>query len=123
MKENEILKDKEKKEKYVNNFSETFDIKDIKIDTTKLPLLTYIIHEIGEDLYIMSDETREICKKKNKLFEELEKCLTEEQKQILEEYLELENQMNGEIEEQLFMYGFIMSQQLENERKETTKIK
>ncbi|MEE0866076.1 MAG: hypothetical protein U0L98_04705 [Clostridia bacterium] len=122
MKENEILKDKEKKEKYVNNFSETFDIKDIKIDTTKLPLLTYIIHEIGEDLYIMSDETREICKKKNKLFEELEKCLTEEQKQILEEYLELENQMNGEIEEQLFMYGFIMSQQLENERKETTKI-
>ena len=71
----------------------------------------------------MSDETREICKKKNKLFEELEKCLTEEQKQILEEYLELENQMNGEIEEQLFMYGFIMSQQLENERKETTKIK
>lgn len=123
MKENEILKDKEKKEKYVNNFSETFDIKDIKIDTTKLPLLTYIIHEIGEDLYIMSDETNEICKKKNKLFEELEKCLTEEQKQILEEYLELENQMNGEIEEQLFMYGFIMSQQLENERKETTKIK
>lgn len=35
------LEDNIKKEEYINNFAKTFEIKNIKIDTSRLPLLKY----------------------------------------------------------------------------------
>lgn len=124
MEEKEILKDTKKKEQYINKFKEVFEIKDIKFDISQMPLLKYLMDKFGEDLYVMSDESIKLLKRKNKVFEELEESLTEEQKEKLEEYWDLESRISYEMEEQLFMYGFILAQELENEKnnvKKTTK--
>ena len=116
MEEKEILKDTKKKEQYINKFKEVFEIKNIKFDISQMPLLKYLMDKFGEDLYVMSDESIKLLKRKNKIFEELEESLTEEQKGKLEEYWDLEGRISYEMGEQLFMYGFILAQELENEK-------
>jgi hypothetical protein len=105
MKKDEILEDKRIKENYIKGFGEIFEIKNINIDTTKMPLLKYIVREFGEELYNPSDENRRLNRK----------TLTEEQTRKFMKYWELENKATGELAEQLFMYGFIMAKELENE--------
>ncbi len=116
---NEKLEDIIRKESCINGFGEIFEIKNIKIDIEKLPLLKFILREFGEDLYTPSKVNEELRKKKIKLGEELEGTFTEEQKEKFIEYWDLENQIEEELESQLFMYGFIMAQELKNEVEST----
>ena len=116
-----MKKDEIKKQKYIKGFGEIFEIENIKIDTTKMPLLKYIVREFGEELYNPSDENKRLNREKMKLFAELEKTFTEEQTREFMKYWELENKSMEELEEQLFMYGFIMAQELENERNNMKK--
>lgn len=116
---NEKLEDITRKESCINRFGEIFEIKNIKIDIEKLPLLKFILREFGEDLYTPSKANEELRKEKIKLGNELEKTFTDEQKNKFIKYWELENQIAEELEGQLFMYGFIMAQELKNEVKNT----
>ena len=109
---NMVLEDNIRKEEYINNFGKTFEIKNIKIDTSRLPLLKYIIREFGEDLYEPSERNKVIRNEKKKVGDTLIASLTEEQYKKFVQYWDLENEMKEELEEQLFMYGFIMSQEL-----------
>lgn len=109
------IEDNIKKENCVKRFGEIFEIKNIKIDTSKLPLLKYIIREFGEDLYTPSEENEKLKREKAKLQEEFEKTLTKEQYEKFIQYWELENKATEELEQQLFMYGFIMAKQQEKE--------
>ena len=106
------LEDNIRKEEYINNFAKTFEIKNIKIDTSRLPLLKYIVREFGEDLYKPSERNKEIRNEKKEAGDRLIASLTEEQYKNFVQYWDLENEMKEESEEQLFMYGFIMSQEL-----------
>lgn len=116
MKNDEILVDKKKKDYNIKEFGKSFEINNIGIDTSKLPLLKYIFREFSENIYVMSEENNKLNKKKIEIQKELYKTLTDEQKEKFEEYWEIENQMATEIEEQIFMYGFIMSKELEKEK-------
>ncbi len=104
--------DMEKKEEYIKNFEKTFEIKYMNIDTSKLPLLKYILREFGEDLYMPSEKSKKIREKRKILGNKLRESFTEEQKEKFEKYVYLESQETEELEEQLFMYGFIMAQEL-----------
>ena len=77
-----------------------------------MPLLKYIIREFGEDLYEPSERNKVIRNEKKKVGDTLIASLTEEQYKKFVQYWDLENEMKEELEEQLFMYGFIMSQEL-----------
>ncbi len=112
---NEKLEDIIRKESCINRFGEIFEIKNIKIDIEKLPLLKFILREFGEDLYTPSKANEELRKEKIKLGDELERTFTDEQKKKFIKYWELENEIAEELESQLFMYGFIMAQELRNE--------
>ena len=61
------LEDNIRKEEYINNFAKTFEIKNIKIDTNRLPLLKYIICEFGEELYKPSERNKVIRNEKKKV--------------------------------------------------------
>ncbi len=114
-----ILRDEDniKKENCVKRFGEIFEIKNINIDVTKLPLLKYIIREFGEDLYTPSEKNEKLRNEKAKLQKEFETILTKEQYEKFIKYWELENKATEELEEQLFMYGFIMAKELDREVK------
>lgn len=109
------IEDNIKKENCVKRFGEIFEIKNIDIDVTKLPLLKYIIREFGEDLYTPSEKNEKLKKEKTKLQKEFETILTKEQYEKFIKYWELENKATEELEEQLFMYGFIMAKELDKE--------
>lgn len=109
------IEDNIKKENCVKRFGEIFEIKNIDIDVTKLPLLKYIIREFGEDLYTPSEKNEKLKKEKTKLQKEFETILTKEQYEKFIKYWELENKATEELEEQLFMYGFIMAKQQDKE--------
>lgn len=116
-----IIEDNIKKENCVKSFGEIFEIKNIKIDISKLPLLKYIIREFGEDLYIPSEKNEKLKNEKEKLKREFETILTKEQYEKFIKYWELENKSTEELEEQLFMYGFIMAKELDRETKNIKK--
>ena len=59
---NEKLEDIIRKESCINRFGEIFEIKNIKIDIEKLPLLKFILREFGEDLYTPSKANEELRK-------------------------------------------------------------
>lgn len=109
------IEDNIKKENCVKRFGEIFEIKNIDIDISKLPLLKYIIREFGEDLYTPSEKNEKLKKEKTKLQKEFETILTKEQYEKFIKYWELENKATEELEEQLFMYGFIMAKQQDKE--------
>ncbi len=109
------IEDNIKKENCVKRFGEIFEIKNIDIDVTKLPLLKYIIREFGEDLYTPSEKNEKLKNEKTKLQKEFETILTKEQYEKFIKYWELENKATEELEEQLFMYGFIMAKQQDKE--------
>lgn len=108
-------------EEYIKNFEEQFNIKNIKIDVSKLPLLDYIFNIFGEELYKPSKKSINLRKKAIKLGNKLEKMLNNKQAENFREYWELENQLTIEIEKQLFMYGYIIAQQLNNETNNINK--
>lgn len=115
MEEKEVLEDKKKKEEYIKCFGKVFGIENLIIDTTKLPLLKYIVQVFGEEIYTPTKEYRRLIKKEMNLFEELEETFTKEQTEKFLEYCELSNEITGEREEQLFMFGFIMAREIEKE--------
>lgn len=109
------IEDNIKKENCVKRFGEIFEIKNIDIDISKLPLLKYILREFGEDLYTPSEKNEKLKNEKAKLQKEFETILTKEQYEKFIKYWELENKATEELEEQLFMYGFIMAKQQDKE--------
>ena len=109
------IDDNIKKENCVKRFGEIFEIKNIDIDISKLPLLKYILREFGEDLYTPSEKNEKLKNEKAKLQKEFETILTKEQYEKFIKYWELENKATEELEEQLFMYGFIMAKQQDKE--------
>lgn len=111
------IEDSIKKESCIRTFGEIFKIDNIEIDTTKLPLLKYILREFGEDLYTPSEKNEKLKEEKEKLKKEFEMILTKEQYEKFIKYWELENKSTEELEEQLFMYGFIMAKELDRETK------
>lgn len=49
--------------------------------------------------------------------DKLEQTFTEEQRKIFKQYNEIENQFTSELEEQLFMFGYIIGNELKLEIK------
>ena len=115
------IEDSIKKENCIRTFGEIFEIDNIEINTTKLPLLKYILREFGEDLYTPSEKNKKLKEEKAKLQKEFETILTKEQYEKFIKYWELENKSTEELEEQLFMYGFIMAKELDRETKNIKK--
>lgn len=114
------IEDVIKKENNIQHFKNIFEIPNIKINTDRLPLLKYIFREFGEDLFTPSEKNKQLRSQKIKIGKELDKTLTEEQREKITQYRNLENQITEEQDEQLFMFGFIIAQEL---REEMLKVK
>lgn len=100
-------------EKYFNEIFET----NISIDSKQLPLLTNFYRRFKEDLYIETSEYNRVKKQKHEQEKLLEEMLTNEQQKEFEKYWELKNEMQGYIEEQQFLYGYLVAKELEKENK------
>ena len=103
------------KQDYLRMFDEIFRTKVSKSIRLNMPLLKAIFNEFGEALYTPSKRYEELRHQKIDLSDKLEETFTEEQQIIFNQYNEIENQISGDIEEQLFMFGYIIAAELKEE--------
>lgn len=115
-----MVDNKEIKQEYilelVKEFDVTFDTSvagKINIETTSM--IKNLFLEYIETIYSPSNEYKKIGKVAKRKREKFEETLTAEQKELLEDYFETENQKVGEIIEQSFVYGFCLANQLRDE--------
>lgn len=100
---------------YLKLFDKIFGTKLTKKIRLDMPLLKLIFNEFGETLYTPSKRYEELRHQKIKLTDKLEKTFSEEQQIMFNQYNEVENQISGDIEEQLFMFGYIIATELGKE--------
>lgn len=100
----------------VKEFDVTFDTKVAsKINLDMTSLIKQLFLDYVESIYSPSKEYKRLRQIAIKKRDKLEETMTEAQKQMLEDYMEKENEQMDEILEQSFVYGFCLANQLRDE--------
>lgn len=110
-----MKEENEEEANYLENFDRIFGTKVNKKIKLNMPMLHIIFENFREDVYSPSKKYKELRRKKIELFNKFRKDLRDEQMKIFNNYNEIENQITEEIEEQLFMFGYIVATELLNE--------
>ena len=107
---------KEKEEtNYIEHFNKIFGTKTDKHLRLNMPMLKILFDNFVEDIYTPNEKYNQIRKQKIKISDKLEETFTEEQKELFNQYNEIENQLTDDVEEQLFMFGYIIASKLNEE--------
>ena len=85
------------------------------IDFNKLKLLKMIFEHFEEELYSPSKKHNQLRREYIDITDEFRKSLTANQIEVFEEISDLNNKMAEEIEQQLFIFGFIIGCRLNME--------
>ena len=111
--------EKELQEEFVEFFEEVFGRKKAKkyMNLRQLPLLAVIYDRLKEDVCMESKKCERLRKRQNKILDKLQKHWTERQIKLFEEYCDLDSQMDLEMERQNFMFGVLISNELDKEIK------
>ena len=112
---------KEIEEDYLKNFDEVFGTKTSKSIKLNMPLLKNIFNNFREDIYFPSKKHDRLRNKEIELYEKLKESLSDEQIKEINKIMEIQNQMTEEVEEQLFLFGFVVATELSEEVKTNIK--
>ena len=88
-----------------------------KIVTSKFPLLLKIFEQFEEDMFVETQEYKELKEERKNIETQINSSFSDEQKQLFEEYWTVQNKMQSEIEKQIFLFGCLMKNELEDELK------
>ena len=98
---------------YLEIFNEVFGSKTKDEKTTdKIKVLEKIFNTLEDELYSTTKNYKETMKKYIEASEELEETFSKEQQELFEKCWELHNSINAQIEKQLFVFGFLLAQEL-----------
>lgn len=105
---NNTIEKKQYKE-YLDMVHKIFNIDEEKaIDFSKLKFLNAIFEHFAEDLYSPSEKHNKLRREYIDITNEFRESLTDGQTAIYEKISDINNKMNQEIEQQLFVFGFII---------------
>ena len=97
---------------YIRHFDEVFDTKILEAMTLKkYPMIDFAFNNLGENLYSQSVESKNISKKKKVISEQIEELNSMKQKQLLDEYEDLDSQLREDIDKQMLIFGFCLCYQ------------
>ena len=88
-----------------------------KIDTSKFPLLLKIFEQFEGDIFVESQEYKNLKQERQNIQAKISVSFSDDQKQLFEEYWDIENKMQSEIEKAIFLFGYLIQDELENEFK------
>lgn len=88
-----------------------------KKDTSKFPLLLKIFEQFEGDMFVETQEYKELKQERQNIENRINSNFSNEQKQLFEEYWDTQNKMQSEIEKQIFLFGYLIRDELENEIK------
>ena len=108
----------EKATETLKHFDSIFGTENLKhINFSNMKLLKALFTYFEEELYDPSLEYEKLRTKQLRISDKLEATFTEEQQKLFEQYWEVTNQMSYEEEQQLFLFGYIISANLNIESK------
>ena len=96
-------------------FDEVFNTHTTDEIELDMPLLNILFNELRDKLYSTSKEYIELQRECCKLYDELFKGLNVEQKELLEKIDEINCQIYAEQEKKLFIWGYLIAKELDNE--------
>ena len=82
------------------------------IQKSKFPLILKIFNILRDDITITSDEYNNLNKCRMSILKNLENTFTDEQKVLFEKYWEFENKMRSMSEENIFLFGYLIKDEL-----------
>ena len=106
----------EKFEEYLNIFKEKFSINNIKnINYNNMKLLDKLFCDWNNEIYALDKKQLNLLKERNKIIEKLFDTFSEEQKRMFNKQSEIQNQLATNMDKQLFIFGYIVANELNNE--------
>ena len=103
-------------EKILKQYDEIF-----KTETNKkikrLPLFRVFFDKFKKEFYSESEECKELREEQEKTTNKLKNTFTQEQKELFNEYINLNEKISRDIERQLFLFGYITTTELFTETK------
>lgn len=88
-----------------------------RIDKTRFPLLLKIFEKFREDIDIQTKTIKNLKKEKLQVLEKIDNSFNEEQKRLFEKYWEIENEQKNAMEEKIFLFGYLIRNELDIENK------
>lgn len=95
---------------YILHFDATFgtNISEV-IANKKFPMLEFALEELGEELYALNADNRQIGKDKLDVYQKLEQTMNDEQKKLIDQYFDLEDDYYVDTEKQILVFGFCLA--------------
>ena len=87
------------------------------IDKTRFPLLLKIFEKFREDIDIQTKTIKTLKKEKLQVLEKIDNSFNEEQKRLFEKYWEIENKTNMISEKSIFLFGYVLKNEMDIENK------
>lgn len=115
MKNKEKVEDNLKKEKYIEFYNKLFNASISNIEISKLPMLNYIMDKFYMEFDTPTKEIIKLREEQNKILNNLDSSLNNMQKQILDEFLEKEDEIEYNYKEKIFVMGFVLGSEIVKE--------
>ena len=87
-----------------------------KMDISKFPLLLKIFEQYRDDIFVKSQEYKELEQNRKNIEDKINLSFSNEQKQLFENYWDIEKQMQSEVEKAIFLFGYLLRAEIANEK-------
>lgn len=104
------------KDEAITLFKDVFGEETVKINFKNMKLLKSLMNYFMDDLYVSSSKYEKMRVELVKTYDELEELFTVKEQELFEKVVDISNNMKSELEEQLFLFGFIMGTELKVEK-------
>ena len=104
-------------EEILRNFDKMIGTDKIKtIDKSKFPLILKLFEQFREDLVVETEEYRDLKQEKQNILDKIDKNFNNNQKQLFENYWDIESKISSIIEEEIFLFGYLLRDEIESEK-------
>ena len=104
-------------EEILRNFDKIIGTNKIKtIDKSKFPLILKLFEQFREDMFVETEEYKDLKQEKQNLLDKINNNFNNNQKQLFENYWDIEGKISSIIEEEIFLFGYLLRDEIESEK-------
>lgn len=104
-------------EEILRNFDKIIGTDKIKtIDKSKFPLILKLFEQFREDMFVENEEYKDLKQEKQNLLDKINNNFNKNQKQLIENYWDIEGKISSIIEEEIFLFGYLLRDEIESEK-------
>ena len=104
-------------EEILRNFDKILGTNKIKtIDRKNFPLILKLYEGFREDMFVETEEYKELKQEKQKILEKINESFNSKQKQLFENYWDIEKKLSSIVEEEIFIFAYLLRDEIESEK-------